>query len=99
MAFALRATEEVKALLRRLAGAEERGAYEALAERITLIRHDPTNRLARGTERQMQPSGLLARASVVFVASPHQTWVIVWTVRADDEGDAIVLHHIEQLEG
>jgi hypothetical protein len=98
VALALRATEAVRALLRSLAS-DSHGAvvYNALAERITLIRHDPGNRLARGVERQMEPSGVLARASLVFIPDTEQTWVIVWTAVADDEGEAIALHHIEPL--
>ena len=98
MALTLRATDAVKSLLRALAADEARRAvYDALAERITLIRHDPANRLARGVERQMQPSGIMARASVVFVAEAHESWAVVWTAVADESGEAISLHHIEQL--
>jgi len=99
VALALRATQAVKSLLRAFAADKDRRAvYEALAERITLIRHDPADRVARGIERQMQPSGIMARASVVFVAAVHESWAIVWTAVADEQGEAISLHRIEQLE-
>jgi hypothetical protein len=99
MALGLRATEAVKAKLRSLAeDAGRRPVYEALSERITLIRTDPGHRLARGVERQMQPSGVLARASVVHVSDLDETWVLVWTAVVDADGEAAALHHVEQLE-
>ena len=95
----MRATDAVKKLLRSLAADPSREAlYAALAERITLIRTDPASRLARGVERQMQPSGTLARASVVYVSEFNETWVVVWTAVVDDEGEAVELRHIDELK-
>jgi hypothetical protein len=99
MALALQASEAVKTLLRDLAGDKSRRyIYDALSERITLIRHDPGDRLARGVERQMQPGGIIARASVIHIDDSQEKWVLVWTAVAKDDGEAISLHHIEQLD-
>ncbi len=100
MALALRATEAVKQLLRSLrADPVQELVYAALEERITVIRTDPGSRLARGVERQMQPSGILARATVVDVRDRDERWVIVWTAVADEEGEAVQLRHIERYQG
>jgi hypothetical protein len=92
MPFPLRATEAVKKTLRQLRDGDDTSElWTAIQKRVALIRTEPASPLARGVERQMQPSGILARASMIYVDG--DAWALVWYV--DD--DAIHLVHLERL--
>lgn len=100
MAFALRATAAVRDLLAQLrADPAATELWQALSARITLIRTEPTSPRARGVERQMQPSGILARASVVPIIGTDDTWIVVWHLVSNDDGDAIELVYVGSWDG
>ena len=97
MAFALRASASVRAVLRSLRDDPDRAdVWQAVSERIALIRTDPAAPRARGVERQMQPSGVLARATSVAVPDSNEMWIVVWHLAHDDSGDAIELVRVER---
>lgn len=70
---------------------EDPDAFEAVRERIRLIRTDPGDPRFRGVTAKV-PDGPLGRAVSVPVATA--VWILVWGV----EEDTVVFIHLEQSE-
>jgi hypothetical protein len=85
----VRATTQVTGQMR-LLQADDADTFEAVRERIRLIRSEPSHPRALGVACKV-PGGPLGRASTI--QRPTCRWILVWGI--DDDGVALV--HLERI--